>query len=124
VSRQTRVDANNGENRLAITQHETDSPLIPVGQIAQLKDVLPERVDWVFAQTEKEANFRREMIQRESTMVFIERMFGQVVAAGVCCGALWVAYLLGEKGNSVAAVAIGTTAVIGLATAFLSNRRK
>ena len=124
ANRQTRVDADNGQDRLAITQHETDAPLIPVAQIAQLQQVAPDRVDWMFEQTEREADFRRAHITRESWMVFIERMFGQLVAAGVCLGALWVAYQLGMGGHEVVATAIGTTAVIGLAGAFLMHRRQ
>ena len=75
-------------------------------------------------QTEREADSRRARLTRVDTMVFAERMIGQVAAVLVCTAALAAAYLLGMAGKEIAAAAIGTTAVVGLATAFLSNRRK
>lgn len=123
-NRQTRVDSKRGDSHLAITQHETDSPLIPVAQIEQLHAFAPERVQWVFDQTEREAECRRTREARLDTMIFAERMIGQVAAVVMCTAALVAAYWLGMAGKEIAAAAIGTTAVVGLATAFLSNRKK
>lgn len=119
----THVDAKSGDNRLAITRHETDAPLIPVAQIEHLQRIAPERVQWVFDQTEKEAEHRRRSLERTDWMVFIERMFGQLIAAGACSGALWVSYLLGVIGRQAAAVAV-IGIVVALASVFLINRRK
>lgn len=124
ANKQTRVDANHGDEHLAITHHETDSPLIPVAQIERLHAFAPERVQWVFDQTEKEAQSRRDRVTRVDTQIFIERMVGQIAAVLICCAALFAAYLLGMNGKEIAAAAIGTTAVVGLASAFLVNRRK
>lgn len=124
TNRQTRVDSRKGDSHLAITEHETDAPLIPIAQIERLHQIAPDRVQWVFDQTEREAEHRRARVVRLDTMVFLERMAGQVAAILVCAGALVAAYLLGQAGREIAAAAIGTTAVVGLATAFLSNRRK
>lgn len=123
-NRQTHVDSKRGDSHLAITQHETDSPLIPVSQIERLHQFAPERVQWVFDQTEREADSRRSRAQRLDTFVFTERMVGQIAAVLLCSGALYAAYLLGMAGKKIAAAAIGTTAVVGLAGAFLSNARK
>lgn len=124
TNRQTHVDSKRGDDHLAITQHETDAPLIPVAQIERLHSFAPERVAWIFEQTERESEARRERLSRLDRMVFVERMLGQVAAVGICSAALYVAYLLGMAGHQVASGAIGTTAVVGLATAFLTNRRK
>lgn len=119
----THVDAKSGDNRVAITRHETDAPLIPVAQIEHLQRIAPERVQWVFDQTEQESEHRRRSLRRIDWMVFIERMFGQFVAAAACAGALWVAYLLGMDGKQGAAVAV-IGVVVALASVFLINRRK
>lgn len=124
TNRQTRVDSKKGDSHLAITEHETDAPLIPIAQIERLHQFAPGRVQWVFDQTEREAEHRRARLERLDTMVFVERMAGQAAAILVCAGALVAAYMLGQAGREIAAAAIGTTAVVGLATAFLSNRRK
>ncbi len=124
TNRQTRVDSrrSDGQN-MSITQHETDSPLIPVAQIERLHAILPERVDWVFNQTEIEAEHRRHIQGRRDTMVFAERICGQLLAVVTCSAALYCAYLLGMANHDIAAAAIGTTAVVGLATAFLRIKR-
>lgn len=124
ANRQTHVDSKRGDDHLAITQHETDSPLIPVAQIERLHSFAPERVQWVFDQTEREADTRRARLTRLDTMVFIERLLGQVAAVLLCSGGLYAAYQLGLAGREIAAAAIGTTAVVGLAGAFLTNLRK
>lgn len=119
----THVDAKSGDSRVAITRHETDAPLIPVAQIERLQQIAPERVQWVFDQTEKEAEHRRSSLRRIDWMVFIERMFGQLIAAGACGGALWVAYWLGISGHQAVAIAV-IGIVVTLASVFLINRRK
>lgn len=122
-NRQTRVDSRHGEDHLAITQHETDAPLIPVAQIERLNTFAPERVDWVFRQTEIEADSRRDRLERLDRQIFVERMTGQVAAVVLCALGLYAAFTLGMAGREIAAAALGGSAVVGLATAFLVNRR-
>lgn len=124
TNRQTRVDSKRSDGHVSITQHETDSPLIPVAQIERLHAFAPERVDWVFEQTEREAEHRRARQSRVDSFIFAERFIGQVAAVLLCAGALYAAFLLGMAGKEIVAAAIGTTAVVGLATAFLSGRKK
>jgi hypothetical protein len=38
--------------------------------------LLPDRVEWVFEQTEKEAEFRRKEARRVNTLIAIERIGG------------------------------------------------
>lgn len=124
TNRQTHVDSKRGDGHVSITQHETDSPLIPVAQIERLHSFAPERVQWVFDQTEREAECRRARQVRVDGFVFAERLVGQIAAVVMCSGALYAAYLLGMAGKEIAAAAIGTTAVVGLATAFLSGIKR
>jgi uncharacterized membrane protein len=124
ANRQTHVDSRRGDDHVAITQNETDAPLIPVAQIERLHSFAPERVQWIFDQTEREADSRRARLIQVDKMVFAERMIGQLAAVVVCGAALVAAYLLGMAGKEIASAAIGTTAVVGLASAFLINRRK
>ena len=121
---QTRVNAQDGSAKFDITHHETDSPLLPVAQIERLHSFAPDRVQWVFDQTEKESEFRRNHTLMVSKMVFVERILGKLIAAGVCCIALYAAYFTALAGHDAPAVAIGSTAVVGLAVAFLNNRTK
>lgn len=122
ANNQTRVNAQNGGTKVDITHHETDSPLLPVAQIERLQQIAPDRVGWVFDQTQIEAEHRRQHIRVVRTQVFIERILGQLIAAGVCAGAFYTAYLLAMAGHELAAVSIGSTAAVGLAAAFLRNR--
>jgi hypothetical protein len=81
-------------------------------------------VQWIFDETEREAQARRDRLRRLDKMIFIERLVGQLAVVVLCSSALWFAYQLGLAGHETAAIAIGTTAVIGLAGAVLSNLRK
>lgn len=124
ANNQTRIDGRHGRSEFAVTHHETDAPLIPIAQIERLHNFAPERVQWVFDQTQIEAENRRAFDSLNATRVFVERMAGMLIAAGVCCVALYAAYLTAMAGHEVASVAIGSTAAVGLAGAFLTNRRK
>lgn len=53
-----RVRHRNGGD-LTVSQHETDSPIIPVAHLERLQQFKPEAVDWVIAQTQIEAEHRR-----------------------------------------------------------------
>ena len=77
-SRHTSAKAN--KDGLVLSSTTTDAPLLPIEQIARLKELAPERVDWVFHQTEIESTDRRSEVRRINTMTFIERMAGLVFA--------------------------------------------
>lgn len=123
ANNQTRVNAQHGSAKFDITHHETDSPLLPIAQIEQLSQFAPERVQWVFDQTQIEAEHRRAHLQRTSTQVFVERILGQVIAGSLCAGAFYTAYVTAMAGHDLVAAAALSTAVMGLAGTFLIHRR-
>lgn len=92
ANKQTTAKVNRQSGDLTVQQHETDSPILPVPQLEQLQRFKPDAVDWVLAQTQIEAETRRSETHRINTLVFIERVIGQVFAfliglAGVVGGA-------------------------------------
>lgn len=111
-------------DKFDLTHNTTDSPLLPVGQIERLQQIAPGRVDWVFQQTQIEAEYRRSHDTKTMWMIFFERIFQMIIGAGLCISAIYVAYLVAIAGYQYAAIAIGSTAPIGIAGAFLLHRRK
>lgn len=113
-----------GGDELVVQDSHSDSPLIPIASIERLHLVRPDRVDWVFEQTQLESEARRKERHRTNTFVFVERMVGVVAALviGVCgiLGGIYAA-LQGHDwiGGIVATVTIGT-----LAVNFLARREK
>jgi hypothetical protein len=109
---------------MVLQDHQTDAPLLPVASIERLHQVRPDRVDWVFEQTQIEAENRRIERHRTNLYIFIERMVGMVFALTIglsgILGGLYAA-IQGHEwlGGVVATVTIGT-----LAGNFLIQRKK
>jgi hypothetical protein len=92
--------------------------------IERLHNIRPDRVDWVFEQTQIEAETRRVEQHRVNTFIFFERIATQIfaLAIGLCgIGGGIYAALEGHDwlGGTVATVTIGT-----LAVAFLQLGKK
>ena len=124
MGNQTNVRAKNGDTDISLTHHQSDSPILPVTQIERLYQINPARAEWVFDQTQIEAENRRDQANRRDWLVFIERMLGLSVVAVLCGGAIYIAYLLALAGHELPAVAIGSTAPIGLFGAFFARAKK
>jgi hypothetical protein len=123
MARHTTANVRERGKDITLQQHETDSPVLPVAQIEQLHHFRPDRVDWIFDQTQIEAEHRRSENRRINTYTFIERILGMVFAltiglAGIL-GGLYAA-IQGHDwlGGVVATVTVGT-----LAVGFLKGRR-
>lgn len=115
-----KVNRQNGD--LTVQQHETDSPILPVPQLEQLQRFKPDAVDWVLTQTQIEAETRRSETHRINTLVFVERLLGQIFAfligiAGVVGGS-YVAIM----GEPWAGATIAGAALTGLAVVFLRGK--
>ena len=83
MSRSTHANLKGKHGDLTVLQHETDSPILPVAQIEQLHQFRPARVDWIFEQTQAEAEYRRTESHRVNTFIFIERLLGQIFGSGL-----------------------------------------
>lgn len=122
--RHTRVSARNGANEVAVSTTVTDAPLLPIDQIERLKAIAPDRVDWLFEQTQKESEHRRRENSRINAFVFIERLAGLVFALLVAAMGLYVAWQMALAGRELAAAIVGGTTLVGLVTAFIVGKRQ
>lgn len=104
------------DGELAVSSHDSDSPILPVAQLEQLHSFRPDLVDFVIKQTELEAEHRRKQVVRVDYFIFTERVVGMVCAVVVCSiGVVGGGYvgLHGQPwlGGVIASAALGTLAV-------------
>ena len=123
-ARHTKVSARNGASEVAVSTTVTDAPLLPVDQIERLKAVAPDRVDWLFEQTQIESESRRSENRRINTMLFFERIAGLVFALLVACAGLYTALQMALAGREIAASVVGGATLVGLVTAFIAGKRQ
>ena len=94
MAKHTQVKAQNPNgNSLQLTQHETDSPVLPVAQLEQLQAFRPDLVDWVRDQTENESVARRTRQSRVDFFIFVERIAGLVAGTLISCLGMGAAIL-------------------------------
>jgi uncharacterized membrane protein len=124
ANRSTTAQLRDKDRHVTVSQHETDSPVLPIAQIQRLKEIHPERVDWVFEETSKESTFRRNEVARVNTFTFIERIAAQCFGLVIGGASLYAAYMLAMAGHDVVAGVIGGTTVVGLVTAFVVGSSK
>ena len=103
-------------NHLTVHSQDTDALVLPVPQLQELHQFRPDLVDVVIQETRAEAAHRRTQESRINLFVFIERMFGQVVAVVLAMtgitGGIYAA-LQGQPwlGGVIVTATIGTLAV-------------
>ena len=119
MSRSRTAQLRDKDRQVTVSDHDTDSPLLPIGQLEKLKEIAPDKVAWVFDETSKEGDFRRNETRRVNTFVFAERLLGMAAGLAIGCTALWASYVLAMNGHDVVAGIIGGTTVVGLVSAFL-----
>jgi len=119
MSKTTTVQMRDKDRQLTASAHETDAPILPIAQLEKLKEIAPDRVSWVFDETAKEGNFRRDETKRVNTLVFTERLLGIVAGLAIGCTSLWASYQLAMANHDTVAAIIGGTTVVGLVSAFL-----
>lgn len=125
MSRHRRIHAKSPGQELTVQDHETDTPVLPIAQIEQLHQFRPDRVDWVFEQTEREAEARRSETRRINTLIFVERFTGIVFAFLLGCTGLVGSIWLATQGREIAASSIGGVTLVSLVSAFIyASRRK
>jgi len=122
MSRHTSASARSKDTEVRVSQTVTDAPLLPVEQISRLRELAPERVDWIFSQTEAESAFRRQEHRRINTMSFVEHMAGLIFALLIAMFGLGVATWLALADHDMTASIIGGTTIVGLVSAFILGR--
>src|SRR5512135_1898590 len=68
---------------------DADSPILPVEQLEGLRKIKPDAVDWVFQQTQLEAEHRRAETKRVNDLVFAEHLLSQLSALIIGASGIW-----------------------------------
>lgn len=109
---------------MTLQQQETDSPIIPIGQLERLQRFKPEAVDWIIQQTQIEADERRRERRRLNTLLFIERTLGQFFALVIGLAGIGGGAYIALQNQPWAGATIASVAITGLAVVFLTGRVK
>lgn len=119
-NRQTSIQAQ-GDN-LHVTQHESDSPILPVAQLERLHQFRPDLVDWVVNQTTAEANTRWARQRTTDCYIFVERIsglvFGFVIAIAGFCASVYLAM----NGHDGVAFVVGGGILVGIVAVLVKGR--
>lgn len=113
-----------GNSELTLSEHETDSPIVPVAQLERLHVFKPDAVDWVINQTQIEAEHRRKETSRVNGFIFAEHLIGQIFALIIGIGGIGAGSWVAISGQPWAGGTIATAAITGLAVVFLTGRKK
>lgn len=124
TNRTTTASVKDDRGELTLHQHDTDSPIIPVAQLERLSQFKPEAVDWVISQTQIEAEHRRSENRRLNTLVFAERVLGQICALLIGLAGIGGGAYVAVNGHPATGGTIATAAITGLAVVFLTGRGK
>lgn len=124
ANRQTHARARSSKGtEVALSETTTDAPLLPIEQLARLKDIAPDKVEWMFEKTSDEISFRHSETKRVNTMTFIDRIAGLVFALLVAAGGIGGAIYLAMNDKVVVASVIGGATLVALVTAFIAARK-
>lgn len=107
-----------------VTAHETDSPILPVGQLEQLHRFRPDLVDWVLRRTEAEAEERRRRQRRIDRFIFIERVGGLIGGIVVALAGMSAAVYLVVHGAQAVAAVIGGGTLVSIVSIIITGRRR
>lgn len=123
TSKHTSAQARTRDGNFSVSTVTTDAPILPIEQIAKLREIAPDRVDWIFEQTTLESNFRRQEYRRINTLVFAERVLGLIFALLVAIGGLGSAVFLAVRGHDAVAAVLGGVTLVGLVSAFIAAKQ-
>lgn len=112
---------NHRGDKITVQAHETDSPILPAAQLERLHHFRPDLVDFVVEETRREAEFRREQTKRLHRYVFIERMFGQLLALIVTTIGIGGGLYAGFNGQPWLGGVIATASISTLAVAYIRS---
>ena len=118
----TTVQAKSGNHELTLSQHSTDSPILPIVQIERLHTFRPDKVDWVLDQTQKEAEARRAQDARINDYIFYERVIGQVFGLFIGLAGLSAAAYIAVNSSPTAGAVVGGATLVSMVTAFIVGR--
>ncbi len=103
---------------------DADSPILPVEQLEGLRKIKPDAVDWVFQQSQIEAEHRRAETKRVNDLVFTEHLLSQFSALIIGASGIWGGSWVAANGQPWVGFAIATVVVVALAVVQVSTKRK
>jgi hypothetical protein len=89
--------------------------------MAHLHEFRPDLVDYIVTETSAEAKARRDETHRVNTLLFIERMLGQIFAFCVGIGGVVGGGYIALHNQPWAGASIAAATITGLAVAFLGK---
>lgn len=113
-----------GDSDVTLSEHETDSPIIPIAHIERLHIIKPEAVDWIISETQIEAEHRRKETTRINGFIFVEHLIGQIFSLIIGVGGIAAGSWVASVGQPWAGGTIATASISGLAVVFLTGRKK
>jgi len=122
MAKTTTANVRNRHGDLTVQHHETDSPLLPVAQLEHLHQFKPDAVDFVISQTKIEADYRRAETHRLNTLVFVERVIGQLFALLIGLSGIFSGAYVAVNGQPTAGATIASLSLTGLAVVFLKGK--
>lgn len=126
MAKHTRVDARNARgSELAIQEQITDTPILPPAeQLEKYENINAGTTKWLLTQTEKEAEFRRNQVNKVNIFTFINILVGQVFGLFIGIFGISMAAYLAMHDAEVTGSVIGGATVVGLVSAFLIGSKK
>jgi hypothetical protein len=110
-------------DQLTLNSQESDAPILPIAQLQQLYEFRPDLIDFVIAQTEKEADYRRSQTSRLNGFVFAEHILGQVLSVMVALFGIGGGIYAGLNGQAWLGGTIATVTIGTLSVAFLRQQK-
>lgn len=126
MAKHTRVDARNARgSELAIQEQITDTPVLPPAeQLEKYENINAGTTAWLLAQTEKEADFRRNQVNKVNIFTFINILVGQIFGLFIGLFGISMSAYLAMHDAEVTGSVIGGATVVGLVSAFLIGSKK
>lgn len=119
----TNLQATNSDGHTVSVQHtQTDSPILPAANLAELQRIDPSLVPFVMEQTRLEAEWRRKSTGRLNMYVFIERISGVLVGAVIAIFVFAIAGYLILQGHDWAGVGICGSALVAIVGIFVTRK--
>lgn len=107
----------------AIRIQEFIGPLPPPRDLREYEQVVQGAAERILRMAEREQRVGHELAIDGARNAALATRRGQIVGLVSVVSALGAAVWLGYQGHGIAAGAVGTTTVVGLATAFVATRR-
>lgn len=123
ANNQTRIQAVNPDGQTLHVQHtSSDSPILPVASLAQLKEIDPELVNFVVEETAKEASHRRQQNSRINTFIFVEKLSGVVAGLILALAVFFLGGYLIMNGHDTAGTTLCTVNLVAIVALFVNRQ--